>query len=259
MSNTTFDTMSQEAQNEIINELMNEMRIRMSSLEKVVRDLHKHQMYDCSLDVDDYYINHIIPVVTLAVNTVSHQVMHGVSKQYVGHVIRAVALLHDTYEDVKLPEIKEVVQANLTFIFPPKMVKIIQDSLDLLTKDKTINYEDNISRIIDSNNDSGTLAIIVKHADNNVNYNMSFMSGAEKRMKKYKHSMNRLSERMLRHTFRFYNSVYNIPDLIEHYVVLSGDFEPTFDVDKLTSVKQKIRSAMTLVSKNPDAAWFRGV
>lgn len=68
------------------------------------------------------------------------------------------ALLHDTIEDTDLtPAILQRMGYNAQVI----------DTVELVTKDKSLNYEGNIRRIIQSAN---KLAMMVKFSDNFINY-----------------------------------------------------------------------------------------
>jgi (p)ppGpp synthase/HD superfamily hydrolase len=91
------------------------------------------------------------------------------------------ALLHDVIEDTKYDR---VMLSELGYS------KNVLDAVDLLTKDSSLSYVENIQRIIDSGN---RIAMMVKFSDNYTNYHGD-KSGwdAERREKsqaKYKKSM----------------------------------------------------------------------
>lgn len=91
------------------------------------------------------------------------------------------ALLHDTLEDTDLT-VAELQRLGYS--------AQVLDSVELVTKDRSLNYEGNIRRIIQSGN---RLAMMVKFADNFINYTGD-MSGwdpkkAAKSQAKYLKSM----------------------------------------------------------------------
>lgn len=95
--------------------------------------------------------------------------------------VHIVALLHDVIEDTKYTreDLKEMGYSD-----------IILDAVDLLTKDKSLSYDENIQRIIKSGN---KIAMQVKFADNYANYTGEKSNWdqkrAEKSQKKYRKSM----------------------------------------------------------------------
>jgi len=96
-----------------------------------------------------------------------------------------VALLHDVIEDTKYTA-SDLLEMGYS--------EEIVDAVVLLTKDNSLSYEDNISRIIESGN---VLAMLVKYADNFVNYHsiMDSNKSPERKItnrKKYSISLNRL-------------------------------------------------------------------
>lgn len=99
-----------------------------------------------------------------------------------------VAFLHDIVEDthIGLEQLKQLQFDN----------KVIE-AVELLTKDKSISYIDNIKNIINSNN---IYAIMVKYADNYVNYTGDKSTWDPKRremaQKKYLASMKMLADKL---------------------------------------------------------------
>lgn len=98
------------------------------------------------------------------------------------------ALLHDVIEDTPYDR-SQLEQLGYS--------KEILDTVDLVTKVKGITYEENINRIVQSGN---KLAMMVKLADNIVNYNGDKSSWPEeKRLKsqeKYRKSIEALSKKL---------------------------------------------------------------
>lgn len=98
------------------------------------------------------------------------------------------ALLHDVIEDTKY---------TLNDLLKMGYSRQILDSVDLLTKIKTLSYEDNIKRIMNSGN---RIAMMVKYSDNLVNFTGDKSSWPkEKRIKsntKYAWSLNTLGNRL---------------------------------------------------------------
>jgi hypothetical protein len=97
-----------------------------------------------------------------------------------------VALLHDVLEDTPYNS-EDLVERG----FSPEVVQAVE----LLTKDKSLSYSDNIRKIIDSKN---PLAMMVKYCDNYMNYtgDKSHWSPekAEASQKKYLASLNMLGD-----------------------------------------------------------------
>lgn len=99
-----------------------------------------------------------------------------------------VAFLHDVVEDthIGLDELSKL-------DFDPMVIQAV----DLLTKDKTLSYEQNIQKIIQSGN---KLAMMVKYADNYENYTGDKSDWdpkrAEKSQKKYLASLNMLGDKL---------------------------------------------------------------
>lgn len=93
------------------------------------------------------------------------------------------ALLHDVVEDTDYT-VSDIAEGWNTEV---------ADIVALLTKDDSLSYEDNISRIIDSGNVS---AMLVKYSDNQINQRGDKSSmkpeRAERLSKKYEISINRL-------------------------------------------------------------------
>lgn len=102
------------------------------------------------------------------------------------HTCSIAALLHDVIEDTQYNE------------YDLKMKGFDQNVIDivsLLTKDKSLNYEENIKKIINSGNRN---AMMVKYADNYVNFTGDKSTwNKNKKMKsqaKYAKSMNMILE-----------------------------------------------------------------
>lgn len=99
-----------------------------------------------------------------------------------------VALLHDVVEDTEysLEKLKDMG-------YP----KAVLDAVSLVTKDKTLSYEENINKIISSGN---RLAMMVKFADNWMNYHGDKSGWSpekrEKSQAKYKRSMEAIGKKL---------------------------------------------------------------
>jgi len=108
----------------------------------LVLTAHKHQTYD-----GNPYTYHLFKVLEKATK------LRNDLPEYIGHAI----LLHDIIEDTLYTR-KDL--ENLGYS------KETLDIVDLVTKDTNLSYEENITRIIDSNNED---AAFVKYCDNLVN------------------------------------------------------------------------------------------
>jgi (p)ppGpp synthase/HD superfamily hydrolase len=108
---------------------------------------------------------------------VANNILNATENEYLA------ALLHDVVEDTDYT-VSDIAEGWNTEV---------ADIVALLTKDNSLSYEDNISRIIDSGNVS---AMLVKYSDNLVNQSgdKSAMKPerAERLTKKYESSSNRL-------------------------------------------------------------------
>ena len=82
-------------------------------------------------------------------------------------LVETVALLHDTLEDTDV---------TVFDLFELEYPEIVVNAVNMLTHDKSENYDDYVRRVANSDN---LLAIIVKYADNNANsaeHNIRYLS-----------------------------------------------------------------------------------